>query len=211
MDTVSRRAYRFIAAPRARCIARTSSPGARLVIVIAVIAFALTGCATKRAMMPTPVIYTGENARPLFTELSIDGRQPSLDLLFITDRALADQAEDLSYTADRSRSIGFGSAMIEFGKDASWDVLVKESTATHRVRPLQLELGTTTELGRFPAIPYEVAVAPDGIDVYPPSSRRTKRQSSSCRPRLGGGSLTRAARKSCCSCTATTPVSRVPR
>ena len=118
-------------------------------------------------MMPTPVLYTGENARPLFTELSIDARQPSLDLLFITDRALAQQAEDLSYTADRSRSIGFGSAMIEFGKDASWDVLVKESTATHRVRPLQLELGTTTELGRFPAIPYEVVIAPDGIRRVP--------------------------------------------
>ena len=28
--------------------------------------------------------------------------------------------------------------------------------ATQRVNPLQLALGPTTELGRFPAIPYEV-------------------------------------------------------
>src|SRR4030095_7669906 len=46
--------------------------------VIAAIAFLLTGCATNHTMMPTPVLYTGENARPLFTELSIDRRRPAL-------------------------------------------------------------------------------------------------------------------------------------
>ena len=118
-------------------------------------------------MMPTPVLYTGENARPLFTDLSIDSRRPSLDLLFITDRAPAEQSDDLPYTAARSRSMAFGSTMIEFGEDVSWDVLVKESTATQRATPLELKLGPTTELGRFPAIPYEVAVAPDGIRRIP--------------------------------------------
>jgi esterase/lipase superfamily enzyme len=131
------------------------------------IAFLLTGCATNHTMMPTPVLYTGENARPLFTELSIDSRRPPLDLLFITDRAPAEQADDLPYTADRSRSMGFGSAMIEFGEDVSWDVLVEESTATQRVHSLELKLGPTMELGRFPAIPYEVAVAPDGMRRVP--------------------------------------------
>jgi esterase/lipase superfamily enzyme len=118
-------------------------------------------------MMPAPVLYTGERARPLFTELSIDSRRPSLDLLFITDRAPAEQADDLPYTAGRSRSMGFGSTMIEFGEDVSWDVLVQESTATQRVNPLQLRLGPTTEFGRFPAIPYEVTVAPDGMRRVP--------------------------------------------
>jgi esterase/lipase superfamily enzyme len=147
-------------------MARTPCLGARSAIIITAIAFVLTGCATNRAMMPTPVLYTGENARPLFTE-SIDSRRPPLDLLFITDRAPAEQGDDLPYTARRSRSMAFGSTMIEFGKDVSWEVLVKESTAKQRVTPLQLELGATTELGRFPAIPYEVAVAPDGIRRVP--------------------------------------------
>jgi hypothetical protein len=62
-----------------------------------------------------------------------------LDLLFITDRAPADQAGDLPYTAGRSRSMAFGSAIIEFGEGVSWDVLVKESTATQRVNPLRLK------------------------------------------------------------------------
>jgi esterase/lipase superfamily enzyme len=139
----------------------------RSAIVIVAIAFDLAGCATNHAMMPTPVLYTGDNARPLFTESPIDGRRPSLDLLFITDRAPAEQAGDLPYTAGRSRSMGFGSAMIEFGEGVSWDVLVNESTATQRVDPVQLRLGSTTELGRFPAIPYEVTVAPDGIRRVP--------------------------------------------
>ena len=142
-------------------------PRARSDIGIAAIAFVLTGCATNHLMMPTPVLYTGANARPLFTQLSSDGRRPSLDLLFITDRAPADQAGDLPYTAGRSRSMAFGSAIIELDEHVSWDVLVKESTATQRANPLRLKLGTTTELGRFPAMPYEVTVAPDGIRRAP--------------------------------------------
>ena len=137
----------------------------RSAIVIAAIVFVLTGCATT--MMPTPVLYTGENARPLFTDLPIDSRRPPLDLLYITDRAPAERPDDSPYTADRSRSMAFGSTMIEFGEDLSWDVLVRESTETQRVNPLELKLGQTTELGRFPAIPYEVTVAPDGIRRVP--------------------------------------------
>ena len=150
-----------------KCMAKMFSPGARSAVVVAALAFVLTGCATNRTMMPTPVLYTGVDARPLFTEPSISVREASLDLLFITDRVPAEQTGDLPYTASRSRSMAFGSATVEFGKDVSWDALVKESTATQRVEPLQLKLGPTTELGRFPAIPYEVVVGPDGIRRIP--------------------------------------------
>ena len=63
--------------------------------------------------------------------------------------------------------MAFGSATIEFGEDLSWDELVKESTATQRVHPVQLKLGPTTELGRFPATPFEVVIAPDGVRRVP--------------------------------------------
>jgi hypothetical protein len=68
-------------------------PGLRSAVVIATIALVLTGCAANRAMMPTPVLYTGANAKPLFTGLAQDNRQPSLDLLYITDRAPAAHAD----------------------------------------------------------------------------------------------------------------------
>jgi esterase/lipase superfamily enzyme len=146
---------------------RELSPGARSALAIAAIAFALTGCASTFPMMPTPVLYTGENASPLFNDLSIDSRRASLDLLYITDRAPAGQAEDVPYTAGRSRSMAFGSATIDFGKDLSWDELAKQSTATQRVNPVELTLGPTAELGRFPETPFEVVIAPDGVRRVP--------------------------------------------
>jgi hypothetical protein len=106
-------------------------------------------------MMPTPALYTGANARPLFTDPPADTRPPSLDLLFVTDRTSAQQADGLPYTAARSRSIAFGSATVEFGDDVGGDILVEESTATQRGSRPHLKLGPTTELGRFPPIPYD--------------------------------------------------------
>jgi esterase/lipase superfamily enzyme len=132
-------------------------------IVIASLVLALTGCATQRTLMPTPALYTGADARPLFTNFPIDSRQPALDLLFITDRTPSERTDGSRYTASRSRSMAFGSATIEFGEDVTWDALARDSIAPQRSERLNLTLGTTTELGRFPAIPYAVDVAPDGI------------------------------------------------
>jgi hypothetical protein len=67
-------------------------------------------------MMPTPALYTGPQAKPLFTDAHADGRTPPLDLLFLTDRAPATNAhEPEPYTADRSRSKAFGSTTVLFG------------------------------------------------------------------------------------------------
>jgi len=136
-------------------------------VVIAAVAFVLTGCATNHALMPTPALYAGENAKALFTDASTDARAPDLDLLFITDRAPAERADDLPYTAERSRSMAYGSALIKFGKGVTWNELVQESTATQRNGRLAVTLGPTTELGRFPAIPYEVSVAAAGVSRVP--------------------------------------------
>ncbi|MFO1324488.1 MAG: alpha/beta hydrolase [Burkholderiales bacterium] len=130
-------------------------------------AFVLAGCATQHAMMPTPVLYTGASARALFTDLPIDSRRPPVDLLFITDRAPAEEAGDLPYGAGRSRSLAFGSVLIEFGSDITWDALVHESTATQRATALRLELGRTEEKGHFPPIPYELTRVPEGMVRHP--------------------------------------------
>jgi len=137
--------------------------GRRAGIAIAVTALVLTGCATSYTLMPTPSLYAGANAKPLFSDASIGRRPTTLDLLFITDRAPAQRNGDLPYTAGRSRSMAFGSVVIELGKDVTWDVLVRESTATERATPLRLGLGRTEENGRFPPIPYELAAVPEGM------------------------------------------------
>ncbi len=130
--------------------------------------FVLAGCATTHPMMPTPALYTGPQAKPLFTEMHAADQTPSLDLLFITDRAPAQSADAPEpYTADRSRSIAFGSTTILFGEGVTWGTLVKQSLATERTTSLELKLGPTQELGRFPRIPYAVTEAAGGFTRTP--------------------------------------------
>ena len=129
---------------------------------------AVAGCATTYPMMPTPVLYTGAQAKPLFTETPTDWRTPPLDLLYITDRAPATGPDDAGpYTADRSRSLAFGSTTVEFGKGTSWDTLVEESLAENRKAEVDLTLGPTKELGRFPRFVYELEVTPKGLRRTP--------------------------------------------
>ena len=116
-------------------------------------------------MMPAPVLYTGEHARPLFTNLAADRRTPPLDLLYVTDRAPATSPDDVRpYTAGRSRSMAFGWTTVDFGDGVNWDTLVAQSTVADRKVSIDLKLGQTTELGRFPPIPYEIARASAGIE-----------------------------------------------
>jgi esterase/lipase superfamily enzyme len=118
--------------------------------------------------MPTPVLYTGPQAKPLFTEAPAEARTPSLDLLYITDRAPAKGADEPEpYTADRSRSMAFGSTTIMFGEGGTWDEQVTQSLAVNRPSELGLKLGPTKELGRFPPVPYAVVVAPGGLSRAP--------------------------------------------
>jgi esterase/lipase superfamily enzyme len=131
-------------------------------------ALVLAGCATTYPMMPTPVLYTGVRARPLFTSAPADVQTPPLDLLFVTDRAPAPSGDDPDpYIADRSRSLAFGSTTVLFGEGLTWDTLVRESLVFPRKHSLDLALGPTKELGRFPSIPYEVTVTERGLTRSP--------------------------------------------
>jgi esterase/lipase superfamily enzyme len=128
------------------------------------VTLALAGCATTYPMMPTPMLYTGAQARPLFTSAPAEVRTPPLDVLFITDRAPAKGGDEPDpYTADRSRSMAFGSTTVLFGEGLTWNTLVRQSLMSPRTPPLDLALGPTKELGRFPRIPYEVAVTEGGL------------------------------------------------
>lgn len=142
--------------------------GSDRLIPLLLVMLALGGCATTYPMMPTPVLYTGPQAKPLFPNTPAEYRTPSLDLLFITDRAKATSADDVGpYTAVRSRSLAFGSTTVQFGDGVNWDTLVGESMLEKRTRELNLTLGPTKELGRFPPIPYEIVVTSAGIGRSP--------------------------------------------
>ena len=147
----------------------TSMTGTRIGTAIALAALvSVAGCATTYPMMPTPVLYTGAQARPLFTESPAAARTPPLDLLYFTDRAPAQRADAPEpYTSERSRSESFGSTTILFGEAMTWDRLVKQSLEIERTPSLDLKLGPTREIGRYPTIPYQYAETPDGLTRAP--------------------------------------------
>lgn len=122
------------------------------------------GCTTTHSLMPTPAMYVGPQARPVFANTPAESRKASLDLLYITDRAPGtEEAKTLPYSAERSHSMAFGAVTIEFGEGVSWDTLAAQSTLSKRTVPLDLRLGPTTELGRFPPIAYGVEATPAGL------------------------------------------------
>lgn len=141
--------------------------GARgLIRWIAACGLLLAGCASTQVLMPTPTLYLGSLAKPLFaTEAH---QQPSLDILYITNRAPQTGPEGkLAYGSDRSRSMAFGSVVVEIGENVSWPRLVEASTQTERSLSLELEISRTTEEGRFPPIPYAVEAVEGGIRRKP--------------------------------------------
>ena len=126
-----------------------------------------SGCTTY-SMMPTPALYVGERARPLFTVIDADRRTPPLDLLYVTDRVRATNPESTQpYTSGRSRHLAFGSTVVEFGQGMTWDTLVTQSLSAQRNVAIDLQLGNTTELGRFPDIPYEIERTAAGLSRTP--------------------------------------------
>ena len=128
----------------------------------------VAGCATTHPLMPTPAMYTGAQAKPLFTQAPAAVRTPPLDLLYFTDRAPAQSPDETEpYTSERSRSEAFGSTTILFGDGMTWDTLVKQSLQLERTPSVDLTLGPTREIGRFPTIPYQYAVTPTGLTRAP--------------------------------------------
>jgi esterase/lipase superfamily enzyme len=128
----------------------------------------LNGCATTYPLMPAPALYAGQHAKPLFTAVPDSDKKASIDLLYVTDRAPGTEADKpLPYSAERSHSMAFGSVTVEFGEGVAWDTLVAQSTLSERKVPLDLKLGPTKELGRFPEISYGVESTPTGLVRVP--------------------------------------------
>ncbi len=119
-------------------------------------ALLLAGCAGQgRPLMPTPMLYTGAAAKPVFDRIPAGRRSLVLDLLYITNRVpAADPNVEPPYSSERSKSVAFGSVRIDVGSGLDWDELVALSQSAERRRPINLKLAGTTELGRYPPTPY---------------------------------------------------------
>jgi esterase/lipase superfamily enzyme len=127
----------------------------------------LGACATTTPLMPTPTLYSGEDATPIFTQARADQQKPSVDLFYVTDRmprTAPDEPEP--YSAERSRALAFGAVSVDIGESITWDQLVAQSKSGER-KALDLKLGSVQELGRFPAVVYDLIKGPQGVTRDP--------------------------------------------
>jgi hypothetical protein len=113
--------------------------------------------------MPTPTLYR-TSEEPLFKDLPPDRQMPYVDLIYMTDRApRTDPNDPEPYTANRARSMAFGTLRVEIGEGVGWSELASESASGSRAVPLDQKLGDARELGRFPQITYPLVPVAGGI------------------------------------------------
>jgi esterase/lipase superfamily enzyme len=109
--------------------------------------------------MPAPNLYQGENAKTLFTGLPPELMGSQMDLLYVTDRQPENDEEgNFGYGAGRSRSLAYGSAVVNILPEMDWKELERASVARDREPDLELQLISIEEQGRFAETPSPVVV-----------------------------------------------------
>ena len=102
-------------------------------------------------LVPTPNLYADSEANP-FADVPVEFRNNQVDVLYVTDRHRVDGGETgkVAYDYRRSTSMAFGSAVIQYGGNVTWDELVKASRRRKRDVSLRRE------------------IPPDAVAVRPP-------------------------------------------
>jgi len=136
--------------------------------VFTLVTLLVAGCAGRgRPLMPTPDLYIGSAAKPVFDRVA-ERRSPTLDLLYFTNRApAADPKLEQPYGSERSKSVAFGSVRVDLGSGIEWDEVVAASKTADRRRPINLSLAGTTELGQYPPTPYVLQYTGSGMVSAP--------------------------------------------
>ena len=130
------------------------SPSAVCLWVLAGMIFGLAGCGEE--LMPTPNVYVNAEVDP-FKDVPLALQGGKMDIFYITDRTPTTSGDQpVKYGSGRSRSVAYGSCIVEIGKDIPWDQVVKESRTQKRSQRLPVTVRSTQEEGRFCAIPIPV-------------------------------------------------------
>jgi len=121
----------------------------RFLPIICLIMLIVGGCSSARLLVDTPNVFSQNNSFPN-DEVPPHLKSPRADLFYITDRQLG---EDGSYSINRSASMAFGSVPVTYGNQLTWPELSKISATAKRDKKVNLTLGQTNELVRFPDTP----------------------------------------------------------
>jgi esterase/lipase superfamily enzyme len=139
------------------------------------------GCAGHgqlHELMPAPALSKPEAASELFGDVAPARRLHTVDLLYITDRAIEPKADTdrvHDYGQRRSASLAFGSARVAMQPAMGWEELRVESLKNPRVRRILLSVSDVTELGRYPEEPYRIRRSKDRVVRDPDTLARHRR------------------------------------
>jgi len=129
----------------------------KLGVGVVCLALLLTACAGPRKMMPTPNVHLDQK-RDFFGELHPSLKSTEVPLFFITDRSPEqDEQGNLRYGYGRTNSLAFGTAVVNLGRNITWEELLEASRTQQRLKPVNLELREVKEIIRGPGTPLPYA------------------------------------------------------
>ncbi len=138
------------------------------------LALMLAGCSGARKMMPTPNVHLDEN-RDFYGELHPRLKTTEVPLYFVTDRAPEqDEQGNLRYGYGRSNSLAFGSAVVDLGRNITWEELLEASRTQLRLKSVNLELRDVKEIVRGPGTPLPYAKIDGKIVERPDLAKQNK-------------------------------------
>ena len=155
-----------------------SRSGGRVLAGLA-LASILGACNSDHSSMPTPAIYVGAGAKPMFESASANHGANNIDLFYVTDRApIIAPDGSLSYGVDRSRHTSLGSLTVDI-----------DGAPSDPPTGLNIPSPASIESGSFPSTPYDIEPtragyfrAPDVVSAHESAvaSLSSRSRSTSC-------------------------------
>jgi len=121
---------------------RSSAPA----VVFAVLLVA--GCGPQ-LLVTTPNLLNDDKSSRYFSTCPSCCQRPEMEVLYVTDRTLADGTKGPVYSYGRSRRLAFGVATVSLDPSPTWAELVQASTSRLRRRNYALQSGACREMGDF--------------------------------------------------------------
>jgi len=112
----------------------------------------VVGCGSAEPLIPTPNLLVGST--DAFATVPAELAVNEAVVVYATDRK-PEPGDALRFGTKRSRSLRFGTAGITFGKDVSWEELVRQSTLEHRTVDLALQPPRIVPVGEYAETPHE--------------------------------------------------------
>jgi esterase/lipase superfamily enzyme len=152
----------------------------------------VSGCG--QSLMATPNLIARSEVNP-FDKVPPELRSSRVEVLYATDRVPEkDSKGNLVYGCDRSKSLAFGTCVVEIGQDLSWDDLVGQSRTQTRLMSLPLSVREIREQGRFPEAS-GIVVLDNGKPIEDPALVAQRIESEKLLRTMLARHLQRAARK----------------